>query len=305
MKIFSHTVNGYRPGPHLLITAGVHGDEYEPIAAVWQLINTLDPAVLSGRATLAPLINKPAFERASRTGNDQLDLARTCPGRADGSETERIAYALSGMISGADFYIDLHTGGNLFEIAPLAGYLLHHSEEVLEKQRKMARAFNLPIVWGTSAEVEGRSLSVARDAGVPAIYAEFGGGGGVKKEIIEAYVDGCRNVMAALQMLPGSVPESQVLYTVEDKRKNSGHLQSMLPAPREGFFEPAVGLGEIVEEGQILGSILNLEGGPLSPVYAPESGKVFFLRRAPSVKKGDTLGGLLPILKQGKVIISR
>ena len=41
----------------------------------------------------------------------------------------------------------------------------------------MARAFNLPLIWGTDASLEGRSLSVARDAAVPAIYAEYLGGG--------------------------------------------------------------------------------------------------------------------------------
>ena len=43
--------------------------------------------------------------------DDQLDLARTCPGRSDGSVTEQTAWALSESIRSADFYIDLHTGG--------------------------------------------------------------------------------------------------------------------------------------------------------------------------------------------------
>ena len=76
--------------------------------------------------------------------------------------TEQIADLISGMIREADYFIDLHTGGNLFEISPLAGYGLAVSDEVLGKQRMMARAFNLPIVWGASGEHDGRSLSIAR-----------------------------------------------------------------------------------------------------------------------------------------------
>lgn len=41
----------------------------------------------------------------------------------------------------------------------------------------MARAFGLPLIWGTDPTLPGRSLSVARDANVPAIYAEYLGGG--------------------------------------------------------------------------------------------------------------------------------
>jgi sialidase-1 len=55
----------------------------------------------------------------------------------------------------------------------MSGYVLHKSAEILEKQLEMARAFNLPIIWGTSATLEGQSLSVARDANVPALYSQY------------------------------------------------------------------------------------------------------------------------------------
>ena len=55
----------------------------------------------------------------------------------------------------------------LLAVLPLVGYGLHGDESVLEGQRQMARAFNLPVVWGTDASLEGRSLSVARDANPP------------------------------------------------------------------------------------------------------------------------------------------
>ena len=50
---------------------------------------------------------------------------------------------------------------------PLAGYMLHRDAAVLDAQRRMARAFNLPVIWGTDWRLEGRSLSAARNAGVP------------------------------------------------------------------------------------------------------------------------------------------
>ena len=94
-SIETHVVHGSSPGPRLLITGGVHGDEFEPMAAARRLITRLDPTRLRGRVTIAPVVNVPAFRRGQRTADDGLDLARTCPGKQDGTITERIAFALA------------------------------------------------------------------------------------------------------------------------------------------------------------------------------------------------------------------
>src|SRR5207245_2667875 len=133
------------------------------------------------------------------------------------------AHALAEMIRSADYYIDLHTGGTIMTIWPLAGYMLHPDQKVLEVQRRMARAMNLPVVWGTDPNLQGRSLSVARDAGIAAIYAEYGGSGACSSAGVEAYVEGCLNVMAELGMIDRARPASRVQHIVEDSRPNSGH----------------------------------------------------------------------------------
>src|SRR5262245_39642441 len=110
---------GRQPGPHLLITGGVHGDEFEPMLAIRRLMRHPELADLRGRLTLVPVVNEAAFARGSRVAEDGLDLARTCPGRADGSITERTALALSELIRAADYYLDLHTGGLALTVWPL------------------------------------------------------------------------------------------------------------------------------------------------------------------------------------------
>ena len=92
----------------------------------------------------------------------------------------------------------------------MSGYMLHPDATVLDWQRKMAVAFGLPIVWGTDYRFNGRSLSVARDAKVPAIYTEYLGGGGCDPDGVEAYVEGCLNVLALVGVLdrPVSPPNS-------------------------------------------------------------------------------------------------
>lgn len=293
-------VEGTKPGPHLLITGGVHGDEFEPMVAIRRLMNLLQADRLQGRVTLVPVVNEPAFLLGSRTGPDGLDLARTCPGRADGTSTEQIAYALSELICKADYYIDLHTGGTAYSVMPLTGYMLHADCEVLEIQRRMARAFNLPIVWGTSPELEGRSLSVARNVSVPAIYAEYLGGGRCSILGIEAYVGGCLNVMRELGMTEHPEPISKVVHIVEDRRPNSGHLQINHPAPMGGCFEPVVELGQQVQQGEVIGRIVaDPLGEQACEIRADHGGIVLMLATYSRVLPGSSVG---VVLDPGEVV---
>lgn len=305
MRICTHEIVGPGPGPHLLITGGVHGDEFEPIAAIRRLIACWPANETRGRVTLVPVVNRAAFEHGARTAEDGLDLARTCPGDPQGTITERTAHALAELIREADYYIDLHSGGTTMKILPLAGYMLHADAHVLDVQRRMARAFNLHVVWGTTSRLEGRSLSVARDAQVPAIYAEYGGSGVCDPQGVAAYIAGCLNVAAALGMLDRAAPEGGVLYTVEDDRDGAGHLQVQHPAPAAGYFEPSVQLGDFVEHAQPLGQVVDVLGRQRHDVPAAESGRVLLLRTFPRVSAGDTLAVILPIREPGSVCYPR
>lgn len=295
-----YAFDGNAAGPHLLVTGGVHGDEFEPIAAIRRLIGMFEarePCVanLRGRVTLVPIVNEAAFLRGDRCAEDGLDLARTCPGRDDGSITERTAYALSELICSADYYIDLHTGGTEFSVSPLAGYVLHPNGEVLEVQRRMARAFNLPIVWGTAANLDGRSLSVARDANVPAIYCEYRGAATCDPAGVDAYVAGCLNVMGELNLLDRDRPVDRVEHLVEDSRPGSGHIQVNNPSPVTGYFEPSVRLGQQIERGELLGTVYGLDGNESHQIISEQSGLVLVLRTFPRVMEGESVGLVLEL----------
>lgn len=300
---------GPRPGPHLLVTGGVHGDEFEPMAAIRRLAVEIAPELLRGTLTLVPVVNEPAFGRGQRTAEDGLDLARTCPGRADGSITERIAFDLAGLIREADYYIDLHTGGTRLRVLPLVGYMLHADRAILETQRRMARAFGLPIVWGTSPNLDGRSLSVARDAGVPALYTEFAGGGGCDRAGVDAYVYGCRRVLAELEMIDplpatsAAPPHSEEMaaalsairtpLVIEDDRPGAGHMQINHPAANEGFFEPAVALGQRVSAGDVLGTVTDPLGKSIDTIRATYAGIVLVLHTFSRIDAGTSVAVIL------------
>jgi predicted deacylase len=290
MALRFQTIVGRRSGPRLLIVAGVHGDEWEPMAALQQLQREIGADDLGGWLTLIPVVNEAAYRLGQRVGEDGIDLARVCPGRPDGSATERIAFELAELMRDADYFIDLHTGGVKLRLWPLTGYLLHHDPQVLEQQRRMARAFNLPFMWGTDPICAGRTLSVARDLSVPAIYAEYLGSVPFSNACVSAYLEGCRNVMIELKMLEGSHPPNNVAFMAEDPRPGAGHLQVCHPAPADGMFWPVVELGDEISAGTPIGRfIADSENRPV-PIVAEQSGRIVALRSVARVVARDGLG---------------
>ncbi|GAB3915708.1 succinylglutamate desuccinylase/aspartoacylase family protein [Larkinella terrae] len=302
---FYKRLTGALPGPHVLLTAGVHGDEYEPMLAACALMDELAGKLAAGRVTIVPIVNENAYERTNRCGDDGLDLARICPGNPDGSVSEKTADWISALIREADYYVDMHTGGLAYDIFPLAGYMLHPSPDVLEKQQQMAISYNLPIVWGTDFRPNGRTLSVARDANIPAIYLEYGGGTGLREPVVTAYKAGFLNMLKHLNLLDEAAETQPISerFWVEDHRPDSGYLQAKMPSPADGVFQAVIKPGERVRAGQLWGRIIDPVSGTQTDVRAEADGLAFLLRTVVKVKTGDALGGILPIDKPGKRII--
>lgn len=295
--IRSYKVESGKDGPNVLLIAGVHGDEYEPILATRELIKELPSLLESGSVTIVPITNESAYSNSNRCGTDGLDLARTCPGKPQGTITERNASHISALIKKTDYFIDMHTGGLAYDIYPLAGYMLHPDPEILKKQQEMAQAFNLPLVWGTDYRPEGRTLSVARDAQVPAIYVEYGGGTGIRSNVILEYKAGVMNILSYLNMLkvPFNNQIAKDKFWIEDSRQDSGYLQGKMPAPLDGVFVAEVKIGDKVKAGELFGRVIESHTGERVDLYADIDGLVFLLRTMVKVKLGDALGGIMPV----------
>jgi predicted deacylase len=305
MKEYTKTISAPLSGPRVLVTAGVHGDEYEPVVAALELAAALPGVLNAGSVQVITVANASAYNSISRFGADGLDMARRCPGDAAGTVTDQLAHTLSLQIQQADLLIDMHTGGLTYDIFPLAGYMLHPAHEVLQQQQQVALATNLPLVWGTDFRPEGRTLSVARDYGIPAVYLEYGGGTGFRRRVVDAYRNGIMNVLKYLKMAEGPAVTTPAgkRYWVEDHRAGSGFLQGKMPAPAEGIFAAAVKTGDVVEKGQPWGTITHPLTGNIVTVEADMDGLVFLLRTMVKVSTGDALGGILPIRQPGKIII--
>ena len=125
----------------------------------------------------------------------------------------------------------------------------------------MAYALNTPIIWATYSHLDGRTLSVAQDTRVPAIYAEGMGSGICDPAGVNAYYEGCLNVVATLDTLDCEQPILRSEHIVEDDRNNAGFVQLNYPAPFAGYFELLVTLKARIGPSGPSGAVVDSRGG--------------------------------------------
>jgi predicted deacylase len=283
-------VNGARPGPAVVVTAGYHGSEYPSIDAVVRLGATLDAASLSGQVLCLPLMNPAAFwERVAYVSPvDGLNPNRVFPGKPKGRFTERLGYHLfERAIRNADAYIDLH-GGDLPEgMLPFSVHFESGNADIDRRGLAMAEAFGSPHLI-TQRErdnpVVGQAFTVAAKLGIPSFIAEDGDAGMYQPEASDRMLWGLENVLRSLEMLPGGA------RPVPPVRRYARSVPVL--APVAGFFKPATKIGDEIAAGQSLGRFCDFFGATLAELPAPVGGKLLYRIVNPAIAKGGIVGSI-------------
>lgn len=275
---------GRQPGKTIVVLGGVHGDEYEGMAATRDVFRGLDPWEMRGTFIGVPVCNPPAFAAKSRTSPlDGLNLARVFPGDANGTISQRIAHVLTtAVLANADFLIDLHSSGTHMAMAHLIGHFQGDNEQA-RISREAALRFGIPLVWGHEAVGIGRSLTPAHERGIPWLYTECPSGGWLHEDYTASYAEGVRNVMRYLDILPGTAEP----LTDYEEISGEGDTDKSLAAPVAGFLRPLAELKSHVRRGDVLGVIEDLAGVTLAEIISPADGMVILRRNTASVVAGD------------------
>jgi len=267
---------GRQTSKNAVIIAGIHGDEYEGPAAIAELVALLDPARLSGSLTAVPVANPPALTAGTRTSPDGGNLARCFPGDPDGGPTERLAAALfNRLAAGANYLIDLHSGGVEYLFLPLAGFYGEPSPE--NRSFSAARQFGLPALWQLP-ETSGVLSWEASKRGTVAIGAEYCGAGQLSFEGVTAYREGIIRCITDWGLYEAPMPPSarqQIL------------LGDWLLAQETGLFRSRVSLGQRVAAGQVLAATVTPAGAVIEQFTAASNGMIGGLRSKAFIREGN------------------
>ncbi|MYC82440.1 MAG: hypothetical protein F4X19_10170 [Acidobacteria bacterium] len=285
------TARGRKDGPTLVVTAGVHGDEYEGMEAIYRTYEALDPDSLAGTFVAVPIVTLTAFWLGIRCNPvDSLNMARVFPGSADGSFSQRLAQAvLQRVLRHADFYIDLHSSGRNYHMLTLCGYSMLGEQAAVA--REAALAFGAPVVWAHPNTSAGRTLSATLDLGIPSLYTEAYGAGHVRPEDVDCYTRGLANLLKFLDMteLEGAgLPAGYKPWLLG----GSGDMDVAIKCRHGGLFFAALEIGARVRRGDLLGIIRSLDGRIVEEITAPAEGVLMLMRATPRIYPGENIAAL-------------
>lgn len=273
-----HVCNGRSRGPVLLVCAAIHGDELNGIEIVRRVINSRWLGKLRGTLVAVPIVNVLGIIQRSRYLPDRRDLNRCFPGSEKGSLGARVANLfVQEILCKSHFAIDLHTGAVHRDNLPQVRVHLDNA-----RAAAMAQAFGVPVIIDAPIR-DGSLRGAGDDLGIPIITYEGGEALRFDEPAIKAGVEGVRNVMQHLGMLP---PRKRPRMAYDGFVAKSS---SWMRAPADGLFRSRVVLGQAVDKGELLGIINGPLGGDDIAVTASCAGIVIGITHLPLVNEGEAL----------------
>jgi uncharacterized protein len=268
-----------KPGPTILITAGIHGDEVNGVEIVRQIIAKGINKPKKGTIICIPVINVFGFIHMDREFPDGRDLNRVFPGGKGGSLASRVAHKLmTEIVPHADLILDFHTGGSdRFNAAQIR---IVKNEVVLDE---LAQVFGAPFIF-YSKNLNKSFRNSCYKQGIPMLLFEGGKSFNIDRTVTNTGVNGTKRVLNHLEMLNGK-------FKVTKPKKNCIKIaeSKWIRASHSGMFKSTVTVNSEVKKGDVLGHITDPYGSFNHFVKAPNNGYIFNVNESPIIYQGDAI----------------
>jgi len=267
------------PGPTILITSGIHGDEVNGIEIVREVISQKINIPAKGTIICVPIINVFGFINKSRYFPDGRDLNREFPGSVAGSLASRFAYHfVNEILPVADLCMDFHTGGGeRFNAAQI------RIEKDNETVKQLAKIFNAPFTLYED-QIVGSYRETCAKRSIPILLNESGKSLSLNKMICKEATDGIKRVLSHLQMLNSNfeIPDSkrQTIFITDNH---------WIRAENSGFFHPKVNIHDWVKKDRSIATISDPYGSKSQVVKASNDGFIININEAPMIYEGDAV----------------
>lgn len=267
------------PGPTVLLTAGIHGDEINGVEVVRQVIAKKISRPKRGTIICIPILNIFGFLNAERTFPDGRDLNRVFPGTKTGSLASRVAYHFTQeILPQADYCLDFHTGGaQRFNAAQIR--VAPDNPKLL----KLAEIFNAPFTVLSSNLSKSYRFTCAK-LNIPSLLFEGGKSLDSDKHIVKQGVDGVVRVLKHLDMLDAA-------FTPTESKQKTVIIEKSrwIRAQKSGLFHVKIACNKYVEKDEFLATITDPYGEMRFKVKAPNAGYIINVNHAPIVHQGDAI----------------
>ena len=135
-------------------------------------------------------------------------------------------------------------------------------------------------MWGHPTIPPGRTLSFAKERGIPCLYTEAWGAGRIDPEDLRVFKQGVLNLLGRLSILP----EPPAPQPLEWHLHGDGNTELSMRSSHSGFLIPSVSLLDKVKAGQELGHLVDLHGNTTETFVAPSDGLVAMIREFPVIE---------------------
>jgi len=262
-----------------------------PIVALQRVRASLDPATLKGTVLIVHVANMPSFLKRTiyYSPVDGKNLNRVYPGKADGTVSERIAYAITNqIIERADYLVDMHSGDGNESLRPYSYWSpLGLNTRADSVAREMALAWGSDHIVVDTARPRDVRASVytqntAQLKGKPAITTETGYLGVATEEMVQRNVDGVFRLLRYLRVIPGEVELTKAPLFFEQTE--------VIRSPATGVWHAKVERGQSVQKGALIGVLTDFFGNSQAEIRAPFGGIMLYVVATPAMSQGEPLG---------------
>jgi predicted deacylase len=273
-----HVVHGKQPGPCLLVSAALHGDELNGVEILRRLLAHKQIDRIKGTLIAIPVVNVFGFVSKSRYLPDRRDLNRSFPGSETGSLASRLAnIIMTEIIPHCTHVIDLHTGAINRENLPQIRAKLTDAPVT----ESMAQAFGVPVILNSEL-LEGSFRMAASEHDIPVLLYEGGEALRFDEFAIRAGLNGVLEVMSHLDMRRKS-------RKTRSANSMIANTSQWLRAPQSGILRALVATGTQVEENDVLAYINDPLGENSEVLRSPISGIIIGKTNLPLVFEGEAI----------------
>ncbi|WP_228853613.1 succinylglutamate desuccinylase/aspartoacylase family protein [Aegicerativicinus sediminis] len=267
------------PGPVVLFTAGIHGDEVNGVEIIRQIIAKGINKPKCGTIICMPVINVFGFINLKREFPDGRDLNRVFPGLRLGSLASRVAYTLmTEVVPDVDFIMDFHTGGAGRFNSPQIRIAKHNPE-----LNEYAKIFGAPFVL-YSKNLKRSFRHACYKLKKPLLLFEGGKSFHIDNNITKTGINGAKRILKHFDMLNNKFKartvEKPPVFIVGSRWQRANF---------SGMFQATVKINTQVTKNQILGHITDPYGKFDHIVKSEISGYIINVNEAPIVYQGDAL----------------